>query len=156
QRRRVELFVPHQPRQGQNGRQRRPQLVRHGGEEVVLDRVRLPLLRQHQVLDRDRRHLRELRKHGAILRGEVVLRRLPDHHRADQRPVGPDQLGGGEAGGAPPPPPPPPPPSRGARPAPRPAAPPPPPDGGVEAPGRHVRSHLAPAGCLACVAPARR
>jgi hypothetical protein len=69
----VEPFHPQQLRPPEDRVQRRAELVREGREELVLDPVRLPLLREQRVFDRDRRHLRELHDQRLV----VVRERSP-------------------------------------------------------------------------------
>ena len=61
--------VREQARPAEDRRERRAQLVRERGQELVLHPVRLARLRVERVLDRDRAHLRELRQDGLVLVG---------------------------------------------------------------------------------------
>ena len=72
----LELPAAQQAGPGEHGGERRPELVRHGGEELVLQAVRLALLGVERVLDRNRGHLRELDEHVLVL---VRERALPEN-----------------------------------------------------------------------------
>ena len=70
-----ELAPPEHPDPREHGVERRPQLVRDRGEELVLGAVRLARLAEDGVLDRDRRHLGELDQAVLVLLRERRRRR---------------------------------------------------------------------------------
>ena len=88
------LFQPpraQRARPSEDRGQRRSQLVRQGGQELVLDAVGLQGLGIQSVLDRDRAHLGELRQDGLVLFAEVALLLFHQVEQADGMPVAPAQ-----------------------------------------------------------------